>query len=98
MDSTLQETVDYIHDHCRTEPVLGLILGSGLGVYAESFTASVILPYSSLPHFPQSSVDGHPGNLLIGSVKGISCIAFQGRFHFYEGFSMQDITLPVQLL
>jgi len=98
VDPILTETVDFIHAHCRQKPVLGLILGSGLGAYADSFSNSVILPYSNIPHFPQSTVPGHPGNLIFGSIEGIPCIALQGRIHLYEGHSMRDIAFPIRLL
>ncbi|MBN2320511.1 MAG: purine-nucleoside phosphorylase [Acidobacteria bacterium] len=98
MNTELTETVNYIRPHCRRPPALGLILGSGLGAYADSFSDSKVLPFSDIPHFPYSTVSGHPGNLVIGSVEGVPCIALQGRIHFYEGYSMQEITFPVRLL
>lgn len=98
MDPKLTETVDFIHTYCHRQPALGLILGSGFGAYADVLTDSVILPYSKLPHFPRATVSGHPGNLVVGFVEGIPCIALQGRSHLYEGHSIQDISFPVQLL
>jgi purine-nucleoside phosphorylase len=98
VNPTLTETVDFIRPHCRQQPALGLILGSGLGSFADSMTDSEILPFSNIPHFPYSTVAGHPGNLVIGSVGETPCIAVQGRTHLYEGYSMQEITFPVRVL
>jgi purine-nucleoside phosphorylase len=98
VEPALQEAIDFVHARSRLRPALGLILGSGLGSYAGTFADSIILPYSLLPGFPRCSVPGHSGNLVVGSIEGRSCIALQGRFHFYEGLSMRDITFPVRLL
>ncbi len=98
MDPALAETVDFLRTRCRQRPALGLILGTGLGVYADSFRDRISIPYGSIPRFPRPTVAGHPGNLVMGSVMGISCIALQGRVHLYEGYSMQDIAFPVRLL
>ena len=94
----LTETVDFLYSHFRQQPVLGLILGSGLGSYTDTFSDCKILPFSDIPNFPYSTVTGHPGNLVIGFVAGIPCIALQGRTHFYEGYSMQEITFPIRVL
>lgn len=94
----LTETVDFIRPHCRQLPALGLILGSGLGCFSDSFSDSEILPFGKIPNFPHSSVEGHPGNMVLGALEGIPCIALQGRTHLYEGYSMQDITFPVRVL
>ena len=98
MNPKLTETVDFIQTHCRRQPVLGIVLGSGLGSYADSFSDSKILPFSKIPHFPQPSVDGHPGEMIFGTVEGIPCIALQGRPHLYEGYSVQEVVFPVRAL
>lgn len=98
MDPKLAETVDCIRRHCRRQPAVGLILGSGLGSYADSLSDVEILSFNDLPHFPCSSVAGHPGRLAMGSVDGTPCIALEGRPHLYEGFSIQEITFPVRAL
>ena len=77
---------------------MGLILGSGLGSFADSFSNDIVLSFSEIPNFPHSTVEGHPGNMVIGAVEGIPCIALQGRIHLYEGYSMQEITFPVRAL
>ena len=98
MDSALKETIDFLRVGFPLQPALGLILGSGLGSYADQFKNSTILPYSRIPHFPCSGVSGHPGHLVIGSVGVTACMALQGRFHYYEGHSMQDIAFPIRVL
>lgn len=98
MDSALKEAVDFVRARSRLQPTLGLILGSGLGSYADTFADSCTLPYSMLPGFPRCGVPGHSGNLVIGRVEGTECIALQGRFHYYEGHSMRDIAFPVSVL
>lgn len=76
----------------------GLILGSGLGVLADSFEKSVSVPYSEIPGFPVSTVEGHKGQLVSGILDGIPLLAMQGRFHFYEGYSMSEIIFPVRVM
>jgi purine-nucleoside phosphorylase len=96
--SAITETVDFIRAHCRQQPVLGLILGSGLGAYADSFRSSITIPFSNLPHFPSSTVLGHSGNLVIGTAEGVPAIALQGRVHLYEGYSVSDVAFPARIL
>jgi purine-nucleoside phosphorylase len=98
VNSKLTETVDYIRTYCRSQPALGLILGSGFGSYADSFTDCRTIPFSNIPHFPKSTIAGHHGNLVLGSVEGVSCIALQGRTHLYEGYTVREITFPVRVL
>ncbi|MFU8826105.1 MAG: purine-nucleoside phosphorylase, partial [Brevefilum sp.] len=80
------------------EPTVGMILGSGLGDLAESVEDAVIIPTSQLPHWPISTVPGHKGRLVIGKLEGVSVLVLQGRSHFYEGYSMGQITLPVRVM
>ena len=77
---------------------LGIILGTGLGELGTAIEVRHVIPYSEIPHFPVSTVEGHKGNLLIGRFNGKNVIAMQGRFHFYEGYSMQEVTFPVRVL
>ena len=77
---------------------IGVILGSGLGDYAESMTGASRLAYSEIPGFPRSTVPGHAGMLLCGALHGKRVVMMQGRFHYYEGYSMQDVTLPVRVM
>ena len=73
---------------------IGIILGTGLGELGKSIEIKHTIPYAGIPHFPVSTVQGHKGNLLIGKFGGKNVIAMQGRFHFYEGYPMQEVTFP----
>ncbi|MEG2276380.1 MAG: purine-nucleoside phosphorylase [Odoribacter sp.] len=77
---------------------VGIILGTGLGELGESIKIKHTIPYAAIPHFPVSTVEGHKGNLLIGQFGGKNVIAMQGRFHFYEGYPMVEVTFPVRVL
>lgn len=79
-------------------PKVGLILGSGLGSLADEVTDSARIPYEEIPHFPVTTVQGHHGQLVIGNLNGQQVIAMQGRFHFYEGYTMQQLTFPVRVM
>lgn len=80
------------------EYAIGIILGTGLGELGQAIEVRHTIPYAAIPHFPVSTVQGHKGNLLIGKFGGKNVIAMQGRFHFYEGYSMQEVTFPVRVL
>jgi len=79
-------------------PQIGLVLGSGLGAFADRIVSPTILPFSEIPHFPKSTVEGHSGRLLIGSLEGIPVAAMQGRVHAYEGYTPREVTFPVRVL
>ena len=79
-------------------PQVGLILGSGLGPYADGLTDKVAIDYADLPHFPRTSVPGHPGRLVLGTVGGTRVAALQGRVHFYEGFRPDEVSFPARVL
>ena len=78
--------------------VLGLILGSGLGALADEIENPVRIDYKEIPHFPLTTVKGHAGNFVVGELSGKKVAALQGRFHFYEGYSMQELTFPVRVM
>ena len=80
------------------KPIAGIILGSGLGKLAESIEAVDVIPYSEIPSFPVSTVTGHKGNLILGYLGGCPVIAMQGRFHYYEGYPMEMVTLPERVM
>jgi purine-nucleoside phosphorylase len=82
----------------RGAPVAGIILGTGLGGLGSEITESVTIPYGEIPHFPESTVESHAGQLVCGKLEGVPVIAMEGRFHFYEGYSMRDLTFPVRLM
>lgn len=88
----------FIQSRTTTEPQIGLILGSGLGELADEITNAVKIPYETIPHFPVSTVEGHAGQLVVGELNGKPVVAMQGRFHYYEGYSMQEVTFPVRVM
>jgi len=94
----IKDAKQFIESKIDIVPQVGLILGSGLGVLADEIQDSVKIKYSDIPHFPVSTVEGHEGQFVIGTLKGKKVIAMQGRFHYYEGYSMQEITFPVRVL
>src|SRR5699024_3349092 len=94
----IEHAKTYVEKQISTVPKIGLVLGSGLGVLAEDIEDKVIISYGDIPHFPTSTVEGHAGNLVIGTLEGKSVVAMQGRFHFYEGYSMQQVTFQVRVM
>ena len=95
---TVQSSADYILSHCPLRPTCGVVLGSGLGGLVDSMEDKTVLPYADIPHFPRSTVAGHAGNLVIGRLTGQTVAALQGRFHYYEGFTMRQVTYPMYVL
>jgi purine-nucleoside phosphorylase len=91
------EAATFIQEHFETAPEYLLILGTGLGQLAEEMTVDTVLPYDEIPHFPVSTVESHAGKLLLGRLGGKPVMAMQGRFHYYEGYSMQQIVFPVRV-
>jgi purine-nucleoside phosphorylase len=96
--SKLKETVDSIRGRYSRPPALGLILGSGLGAYADCFEDRTIIPFGELPHFPSSTVTGHSGNLILGKAEGVPVVALQGRVHLYEGYTIEQVAYPARVL
>lgn len=100
--SELKRRIDESADHIRKahpfEPRVGMILGTGLGKVGESIEVAEKVPFSEIPHFPHSTAPGHHGNLLLGTLAGQPVVAMQGRFHVYEGYSMDEITHPVRVM
>lgn len=92
------EAAALIRSRTNHQPVIGLVLGSGLGPLAEQIEQADIIPYSEIPHFPISTVASHAGRLVIGRLAGAIVCAMQGRFHFYEGYSMAQVTLPIRVM
>lgn len=89
---------DYIRSITPLQPRLGLILGSGLGDFADNVQDAVVLPYSEIPNFPLSTVAGHSGQLVLGKIKDVPVVVMQGRVHAYEGYSMNEVTFPTRVL
>ena len=92
------EAAAFIRSRTSQQPTVGLVLGSGLGPLAEQISGAETIAYADIPHFPVSTVQGHAGQLVIGQLAGVTVCAMQGRFHFYEGYSAQQITLPVRVM
>ncbi len=93
-----RETAEYIRSHIRVHPKTGIILGSGLGSLAEQIEEAQVIPYHQIPHFKHSTVAGHKGNLIAGMLEGQPVLAMQGRFHYYEGYTMQQVTFPIRVM
>jgi len=87
-----------VHGFCKRRPSVGIILGTGLGKLAGRVKKKTVIPYEEIPHFPQTTVASHAGELVIGNVAGRTVAMLSGRFHYYEGYSMKDVTLPVRVL
>ncbi|OAS87468.1 MULTISPECIES: purine-nucleoside phosphorylase [Metabacillus] len=94
----IKEAASYVKSKYEDTPKIGLILGSGLGVLADEIENPVKIPYNEIPNFPVSTVEGHAGQLVIGTLKEAKVIAMQGRFHFYEGYSLDKVTAPVRVM
>ncbi len=92
------EASRYIQSKIKTKPRVGIVLGSGLGIYIEEIQDKTVIPYQDIPHFKRTSVEGHSGALILGTVCGVPVAALQGRHHAYEGHDLQDIVLPVRTL
>lgn len=95
----IKEVVAYLERRKIINPEIGIILGTGLGSqFVKEIRNPIIINYNSIPHFPISTVEFHKGRLIYGDLKGKKVLAMQGRFHYYEGYSMQQITLPVRVM
>lgn len=94
----IQETAAYIKAQMTTSPETAIILGTGLGSLATEITDKREIPYNEIPNFPVSTVEGHSGKLIFGKLGGKDIMAMQGRFHYYEGYSMKEVTFPVRVM
>lgn len=93
-----QGAADYIASRIGEVPQVAIILGSGLGDLAEQLTESIIVPYQEIPFFAHSTAAGHKGNLICGKLGKVRVLAMQGRFHYYEGYTMQQVTFPIRVM
>lgn len=98
MYEQIERAALFIKGKIKESPEIGLILGSGLGVLAEQIRQPIILPYVDIPGFPVSTVEGHAGQLVLGELCGKKVVVMQGRFHYYEGYSMDKVTFPVRVM
>lgn len=99
MINKIEEAVAFLRSKAVQEPQVGIILGTGLGNrFVREIDAAIVVPYEEIPHFPEATVESHHGKLVYGTIAGKKVIAMQGRFHYYEGYSMDEITLPVRVM
>ena len=94
----IKDAADHIRGRCDLAPEFGVILGTGLGDLADRIDQPVSIPFGEIPHFVESTATSHHGNLVLGTVEGRAVCVMQGRVHFYEGYSMEQITLPVRVM
>jgi purine-nucleoside phosphorylase len=98
MNTTYQEAAAYLRSRISEIPETAVILGSGLGALADRVEDAVVIPYRDIPHFMYSTAAGHKGNLIFGTLGGKPVLVMQGRFHYYEGYTMQQVTFPVRVM
>ena len=94
----VEQATAYIQQHLQAPVSLGIILGTGLGNLASQIQVELEIPYQDIPHFPISTVESHSGTLLIGTLAGKQVLAMKGRFHYYEGYSMKEVTFPIRVM
>jgi purine-nucleoside phosphorylase len=94
----IEEAVAFLRDATSLQPTIGIILGTGLGGLAREIRADAVVDYGEIPHFPVSTVESHHGKLIFGTLGGRRVVAMQGRFHLYEGYSLQQVTFPVRVM
>ena len=99
LSQRIADSTEYVKEKLKGfKPQVGMILGSGLGDYADDFEDPIYIPYGDIPGFLRSTVEGHAGRFVAGKRGGVPILAMQGRFHYYEGYSQQEITMPVRLM
>ncbi len=98
MKEKIKQTADYIRERVTDIPSTAIILGTGLGALVDHIDNKQFIPYSEIPNFPISTVEGHSGNLIFGTLGTKRVIAMQGRFHYYEGYDMKQVTFPVRVM
>jgi len=91
-----QEAANFIRSKCRRNPNIAVVLGSGLASFAESLSEAITIDYSEIPYFSSTTIEGHRGKLRIGHCDGVYTVAMQGRFHYYEGYSLEQVTFPIR--
>ena len=98
IQTNISEAKEFLENNIQAKPELGIILGSGLGELANYINDKIEIAYQEIPHFPISTVQGHSGKLVFGQLSSKYAMAFQGRFHYYEGYEMSEVTLPVRVM
>ena len=94
----INQSADYLRSKVADMPEIAIILGTGLGSLVDHITDKLYIPYKEIPNFPISTVEGHSGNLIFGKLGGKRVMAMQGRFHYYEGYNMKEVTFPVRVM
>ena len=97
MLETIKKTADYLKGKIGEIPNTAIILGTGLGELANQIEDKTEIPYPEIPNFPVSTVEGHSGKLIIGTLGGKKVLAMQGRFHYYAGYTMKEVTFPIRV-
>lgn len=97
-EAQIEEIAAGLRGRFSLSPRVGIVLGSGLKSVAEAVEAEAVIPYAEIPHFPQPTVEGHPGRLVVGLLEGQPVVVMQGRAHYYEGYSMARVTLPIRVM
>jgi len=98
MSLEIEKATQYIKENIKVKPVIGMILGSGLGYIADKVENSISLNYKDIPYFPISTVVGHEGSLVVGMIQGVPVIVLKGRFHAYEGTDLKKIVFPIYVM
>ena len=98
LKETINEAAQFIRGKTKVLPQIGIILGTGLGSLADAINVDAKIPYEEIPHFPVSTVESHSGRLILGEISGQSVVAMQGRFHYYEGYDLKQVTFPVRVM
>lgn len=94
----IEESAQFIGEKIRFVPAVGIILGTGLGALVDEIEIDRVIPYEEIPHFPVSTVETHRGNLVLGYISGKPVVVMQGRFHYYEGYDLKQVTFPVRVM
>ncbi len=98
MVERINETVDFLRSKGIESPEIGIVLGTGLGKLVDEMEIEIMVDYEKIPHFPVSTVESHKGKLIYGTLEGMKILAMHGRFHYYEGYSMEQITFPIRVM
>ena len=98
MITKIKESVTYIQNRYNTKPSIGIVLGSGLGSFTAEMNVEMEIAYNDIPHFPVSTVEGHHGKLIFGELSGKKVVAMAGRFHYYEGYTPEEVVFPIRVM
>jgi len=94
----IQSSINYLRDKMFSKPKIGIILGTGLGGLVEKLQVELEIPYQDIPNFPISTVSGHKGTWIFGKFNGVDVVVLNGRFHYYEGYTLNEVTMPIQIM